>query len=74
MKEILDANIYFILEGRFELSSTGPDGEELPVAVLRRGEYMGEYGMLTGQPHNSTARAQSSFYRAWTCQNRLCSA
>ncbi|HEY5004486.1 MAG TPA: cyclic nucleotide-binding domain-containing protein [Ktedonobacteraceae bacterium] len=51
--------LYFILEGRFELSSTGPDGEELPVAVLRRGEYMGEYGMLTGQPHNISARAQT---------------
>ncbi len=51
--------IYFILEGRFGLSSAGPDGEELPVAVLRRGEYMGEYGMLTGQPHTSTARAQA---------------
>ena len=50
----------FILEGRFELSSAGPDGSELPVAVVRRGEYMGEYGMLTGQPHNVTARAQTA--------------
>jgi CRP-like cAMP-binding protein/Fe-S-cluster-containing hydrogenase component 2 len=50
--------IYFILDGRFGLASAGPDGEELPVAILRRGEYMGEYGMLTGQPHTITARAQ----------------
>ena len=28
--------MYFILEGRFELSSTGHDGEDLPVAILRR--------------------------------------
>lgn len=52
--------IYFILEGRFELSSTGPDGANLPVAILRRGEYMGEHGMLTGQQRNATARAQTA--------------
>src|SRR2546422_8126369 len=52
--------MYFILEGRFELSSTGLDGEDLPVAILRRGEYMGEYGMLTGQQRSASARAQTS--------------
>src|SRR5438105_4795552 len=52
--------MYFILEGRFELSSTGPDGKDWPVAVLRRGEYMGEHGMLTGQQRNATARAQTA--------------
>jgi len=53
-------SLYIILEGRFELSSRGPDGRELPVAVYRRGEYMGEHGMLTGQPRNATARAQTA--------------
>ncbi len=53
-------DMYFILEGRFELSSAGPDGNDLPVAVLRRGEYMGEHGMLTGQQRNATARAQTA--------------
>jgi CRP-like cAMP-binding protein/Fe-S-cluster-containing hydrogenase component 2 len=52
--------IYFILEGRVELSALGPDGDELPVAVLRRGEYLGEHGMLTGQQRNATARAQTA--------------
>ena len=52
--------MYFILEGRFELTSTGLDGEELPVAILRRGEYMGEHGMLTGQQRNATVRAQTA--------------
>src|SRR5229473_268997 len=52
--------LYFILEGRFDLSSVGPDGEDLPVAVLRRGEYMGEHGMLTGQQRNATVRAQTA--------------
>jgi CRP-like cAMP-binding protein/Fe-S-cluster-containing hydrogenase component 2 len=53
-------SIYFILEGRFELSSTGPDGKELPVAIMRRGEYFGEHGMLSGQQRNVTARAQTA--------------
>src|SRR6266704_3398005 len=53
-------SIYFVLEGRFELSATGPDGKELPVAILRRGEYFGEHGMLSGQQRNVTARAQTA--------------
>lgn len=53
-------DIYFILEGRFNLFSTAPDGSELPIAVLRRGEYMGEYGMLTGQQRNVSARSQTA--------------
>lgn len=52
--------IYFILEGRVELSALGPEGEEMPIAVLRRGEYLGEHGMLTGQQRNATARAQTA--------------
>ncbi len=51
-------NICFILEGRFTISSTGPNGADVPIAVLRRGEFMGERGMLTGQRRNATARAQ----------------
>ncbi len=53
-------DMYFILEGRFELSTQSSDGQQLPVAVLRRGEYMGEQGMLTGQQRNATARAQTA--------------
>jgi CRP-like cAMP-binding protein/Fe-S-cluster-containing hydrogenase component 2 len=52
--------MYYILEGRFEISTTGPDGTNLPVAILRRGEYMGEHGMLTGQQRNATVRAQTA--------------
>jgi len=52
--------IYFILEGRFTISSTALGNADLPVAVLRRGEFMGERGMLTGQPRNATARAQTA--------------
>jgi CRP-like cAMP-binding protein/Fe-S-cluster-containing hydrogenase component 2 len=58
-------DMYFILEGRFSLDKSGsytagPDGSDLPVAILRRGEYMGEHGMLTGQQRNATARAQTA--------------
>jgi CRP-like cAMP-binding protein/Fe-S-cluster-containing hydrogenase component 2 len=53
-------SVYFILEGRIELSSMGPAGTALPVAILRRGEYIGEQGMLTGQQRNATARAQTA--------------
>jgi CRP-like cAMP-binding protein/Fe-S-cluster-containing hydrogenase component 2 len=53
-------SLYLILEGRVDLSTAGPKGEELPVAVLRRGEYLGEHGMLTGQQRNATARTQTA--------------
>ena len=49
--------VYFILEGRFELSNAGTGGLEMPIAVQRRGEYLGEQGMLTGQPRDATVRA-----------------
>src|SRR6266496_4041907 len=52
--------IYLILEGRFSLSSMGSGGGDMQVAILRRGEYMGEHGMLTGQQRNVTARAQTA--------------
>jgi CRP-like cAMP-binding protein/Fe-S-cluster-containing hydrogenase component 2 len=53
-------SIYFLLEGLCELTSAGADGTALPVALLRRGEYLGEQGMLTGQQRNATARAQTA--------------
>ena len=53
-------SMYFLLEGHCELTSVGSDGTVLPVAVLRRGEYLGEQGMLTGQQRNATARARTA--------------
>jgi CRP-like cAMP-binding protein/Fe-S-cluster-containing hydrogenase component 2 len=52
--------LYIILEGRVELSSAGFDGRDLPVAVVQRGEYIGEHGMLTGQQRHETARTQTT--------------
>ncbi len=53
-------DLYLILEGRFFASSAGPDGADLPVAVERRGEYLGEQGLLSGQPRDVTARAETA--------------
>jgi CRP-like cAMP-binding protein/Fe-S-cluster-containing hydrogenase component 2 len=50
-------DIYFILDGQVELSLKNADGEAMPIAILQRGEYMGEQSMLTGQPRSFTARA-----------------
>ncbi len=52
-------DLYLLLDGRLELSATAIDNTELPVAILRRGEYVGEDGMLTGHPYKASARAQS---------------
>jgi len=51
---------YFVLEGRVVISMLGPGGADLPVAVLRRGEFFGERGMLTGQRRNATVRTQTA--------------
>ncbi len=50
---------FFILEGQCELSSSGADGKALPVAVARRGEYVGDYAMRSPQQHATTARMQT---------------
>ncbi len=51
-------DLYLILEGRLELAAAVIDNAELLVAILRRGEYAGEDGMLTGHPYKASARAQ----------------
>ena len=51
---------FFILEGQCELSSSGIDGKGLLVGVVGRGEYMGDYAMLTGQQHAMTVRTQTT--------------
>lgn len=51
-------DLSLILEGQLELTMTDRENSELPVAILRRGEYVGEDAMLTGQPYKVSARAQ----------------
>ncbi|HEY6540241.1 MAG TPA: cyclic nucleotide-binding domain-containing protein, partial [Ktedonobacteraceae bacterium] len=52
-------DLYFILDGRLEMTAGDYDGVELPVAILKRGEFTGDDGMLTGHPYNATIRAQT---------------
>ncbi len=52
-------DLYLVLEGRLQQMTSNIDNKALPVAILSRGEYVGEDGMLTGQPYKSSARAQT---------------
>src|SRR6202035_2327973 len=52
--------IYLIPEGRLALSAGDVDARDLALAVIRRGEYLGEDGMLTGLPRETSARAQTA--------------
>ena len=51
---------YVILEGQCELSSSGIGGKGLLVGVVGRGEYVGDYAMLTGQRHALTVCTQTA--------------
>jgi NADPH-dependent 2,4-dienoyl-CoA reductase/sulfur reductase-like enzyme/pSer/pThr/pTyr-binding forkhead associated (FHA) protein/CRP-like cAMP-binding protein/Fe-S-cluster-containing hydrogenase component 2 len=50
-------DLYFVLEGQLSVLTTETDGKQLQLAILNRGEYAGEYSMLTGQPHQATIQA-----------------
>jgi Fe-S-cluster-containing hydrogenase component 2/CRP-like cAMP-binding protein len=52
-------DIYFLLNGRCEVFSSGTDEANLPQAIVQQGEYVGEQGMLTGQARNITVRTQT---------------
>ena len=52
-------DLYFILEGKLEMTASDYENVELPVAILRRSEFAGDDGMLTGQPYAATVRAQT---------------
>jgi CRP-like cAMP-binding protein/Fe-S-cluster-containing hydrogenase component 2 len=53
-------DLYFLLEGRLSVLKMEAKEKELQVAILNRGEYTGEWGMLTGQPHHITVRTLTS--------------
>ncbi len=52
-------DLYCILEGQITSSMTNEAQQELPLAMHRQGECIGEYGMLTGQQYTTTAKAQT---------------
>lgn len=49
-------DLYLLLEGALSVAASDPKGEEMRIAVLQRGEFVGEHGMLTGLPCPVTAR------------------
>jgi Fe-S-cluster-containing hydrogenase component 2/CRP-like cAMP-binding protein len=51
-------DLYFVLDGHLSVSINESEDMQLPLAILNRGEYTGDYGMLTGQPQSTTAEAQ----------------
>jgi Fe-S-cluster-containing hydrogenase component 2/CRP-like cAMP-binding protein len=53
-------SLYLILYGRIALLSIGESGEEMQVALARRGEYIGEHGLITGLQYTETARVLSA--------------
>jgi NADPH-dependent 2,4-dienoyl-CoA reductase/sulfur reductase-like enzyme/Fe-S-cluster-containing hydrogenase component 2/CRP-like cAMP-binding protein len=52
-------DLYLILEGQLALTTSDREENELLLARLKRGEYVGEDGMLTGQPYKVSVRAQA---------------
>ncbi len=51
-------DLSLVLDGQIALTTSDREGSELVVALLRRGEYLGEDGMLTGLPYKNSAHAQ----------------
>ena len=51
-------DLFLIVEGQLAIFADEMEDSEFPIAVLNRGEHVGEDGMLTGHPYNKTARAQ----------------
>jgi len=49
--------IYFILEGRLQVSLADADGESVDVALLEPGEVFGEIAVIEGTPRSATVRA-----------------
>ena len=51
-------NIYFIGSGSVTITTPGPEGEEIELAILERGELFGEMSLLRQQPRTATVRAR----------------
>jgi len=49
--------MYWVAEGRIEISVWTEDNEELVLATLADGEFFGELGLLDGAPRTATAKA-----------------
>jgi CRP-like cAMP-binding protein len=49
---------YLLTKGQVEIVQARPDGEPEVVAVLNRGEYFGEMGVVDDKPRSATAVAK----------------
>ena len=49
--------LYMIKEGKVKICIISPDGQEISLAVLGKGEYFGEFALLDGLPRSTDAVA-----------------
>src|SRR5437763_15609130 len=49
--------LYMIKEGKVKICIISPDGQEISLAVLGKGEYFGEFSLLDGLPRSADAIA-----------------
>jgi len=49
--------LYMIKEGKVKICIISPDGQEISLAVLGKGEYFGEFALLDGLPRSTDAIA-----------------
>lgn len=47
--------LYMIKEGKVKICIISPDGQEISLAVLGKGEYFGEFALLDGLPRSTDA-------------------
>lgn len=50
-------NFYVLLDGELQVIKNSYGGEQLVLASLERGAFLGEMSLLTGKPHNASVRA-----------------
>jgi CRP/FNR family cyclic AMP-dependent transcriptional regulator len=66
--------LYIIKEGKVKIAIIGPEGQEISLVILGKGEYFGEFALLDGLPRSADAIAlervecytlqRSDFHRA----------
>src|SRR6266566_8810494 len=49
--------LYMIKDGKVKICIISPDGQEVSLAVLGKGEYFGEFALLDGLPRSADAVA-----------------
>ena len=58
-KETTDENLYIVHDGEIELFFETPNGKNIPLKVLKKGEYFGEVAFFTGVPRVTSAKSIS---------------